>query len=107
MIRTGMFSKVGDVSFILRGDVIVQLSEPSPKASGKDALSPEIRVAYHDIFRKRLTVGTKAGVMTIALGGKLADQERTIDHVLAAFQQNGNLAHLEDKDNLASGDEDG
>ena len=105
MIRTGMFSKVGDVSFILNGDIIVQSPEPSPKASVKDTFSPEIdelppetRVAFHRIPTKTLSAGTKAGPVKISLAGKYDEQERTVDHILAAMQQNGILAHLSDED---------
>ena len=105
VIRTGMFSfsKVyAPVTVINYGDVLAQSSDPHTKVSVKDTLAPETAVAFHRIIKQELVVGTKAGPMTIGLAGNIVDQERTIDHVLAAIQQNNVLAHLSDEDMVES-----
>ena len=92
MIRTGFLSfsspkiEIGSLHLNLR-----QSADDTP-------LPDETTVAFHDFFEKRVTVGTKAGAVTIDLAGKSEDQEPTIQQILTALDKNGVLAPLEDKD---------
>ncbi|MYI68834.1 MAG: hypothetical protein F4103_08875 [Boseongicola sp. SB0673_bin_14] len=98
--KTGMFSiSRAETQFHIE-KLVVNMAQANADEPMPDTTT---RVAFHDIFRKRLVVGTKAGPVTIDLAGRLADQERTVDHTLAAFQKNKMLAPLEDK----SGDQEG
>ncbi|MYA87046.1 MAG: hypothetical protein F4X97_01080 [Boseongicola sp. SB0662_bin_57] len=94
----------GGVGGVSIGDITVgDVSEANDHAD--EPLPEGTRVAYHDILRKRLVIGTRVGPITFELDSTLADQELEIDEKLAVFQKHNMLAPLYDRDKR--GDQEG